>query len=490
MDSARHSAVAMTNQRSMNIGITGLKNFGSTCYMNSVIQCLAGTLPFARYFLQGNWRRDAQLNGDDDNDPSEINGNSKHHNRFTNHFKFGKNGNSNNNQKLNTDVQVVKEFSRLVDHMWSGQYTSLSPTGFRAAVGALNSSFKSNEQQDCQEFASFLLNKLHETLNRVTVKAPSPAQLTEKEEFEFERLPDSIQAIKKWGQYMQRNWSIVTSIFQGQVQSRLRCLTCGQTSTTYSEFSELSVPIPVPPTTSNVANDRQFVVNTGRDLKYTLYQCLDQYVEQEILDGDDAWNCPRCRQKRRASKRLMISRLPLVLIIHLKRFLMHGMFRDKLESLVTFPIRNLDMTKYILPFVTEQLQPQQYPTTTTTTTVPTSDDNSNSTRYRLYAISNHYGTLTGGHYTANVFSGHRNEWNNFDDTRASRIQESQIVSLCCLSLVLCSYIIFPFRIVAAAAIYFYIPFPFLALFISTFVFYLFSFLSLDIICCINILKEY
>lgn len=32
------------------IGLSGLKNLGNTCYMNSTIQCLSATIPFARYF--------------------------------------------------------------------------------------------------------------------------------------------------------------------------------------------------------------------------------------------------------------------------------------------------------------------------------------------------------------------------------------------------------------------------------------------------------
>ncbi|CAO3601353.1 unnamed protein product [Absidia cylindrospora] len=48
--------------------------------------------------------------------------------------------------------------------------------------------------------------------------------------------------------------------------------------------------------------------------------------------------------------------------------------------------------------------------------------------YDLYAVSNHYGSLTGGHYTACVRNGYRGEWHNFDDTRFSVCDESKVKS--------------------------------------------------------------
>jgi ubiquitin carboxyl-terminal hydrolase 8 len=79
----------------------------------------------------------------------------------------------------------------------------------------------------------------------------------------------------------------------------------------------------------------------------SIQECLEQFLEQERLSGDDAWNCPRCKKPRTASKRLSIVKLPTVLLVHLKRFSFEGPFRNKLETRVDFPLTNFDLTRHV-----------------------------------------------------------------------------------------------------------------------------------------------
>lgn len=89
--------------------------------------------------------------------------------------------------------------------------------------------------------------------------------------------------------------------------------------------------------------------------------------------------CPGCKEHRQASKKLDLWRLPEILVIHLKRFSYSRYTKNKLETYVDFPVDDLDLSMYIANKSTQA-----------------------SFRYVLYAISNHYGSLGGGHYTAFV----------------------------------------------------------------------------------------
>lgn len=107
-------------------------------------------------------------------------------------------------------------------------------------------------------------------------------------------------------------------------------------------------------------------------------------------------HCPNCKTLRRATKQLSLSRLPPVLLIHLKRFSVKGPFTDKIETLVDFPLRSLDLTNYMpmpLPPGVDKSQLNGGHR------MSLSDPRAQLPPYKydLYGVTNHSGNLSNGH---------------------------------------------------------------------------------------------
>uniref|UniRef100_A0A8B9LIU5 ubiquitinyl hydrolase 1 n=1 Tax=Astyanax mexicanus TaxID=7994 RepID=A0A8B9LIU5_ASTMX len=154
---------------------------------------------------------------------------------------------------------------------------------------------------------------------------------------------------------------------------------------------------------------------TARAGHFTLEQCLNLFTKPEVLAPEEAWYCPKCQQHREASKQLLLWRLPNVLIIQLKRFSFRSfIWRDKINDMVDFPVRNLDLSKFCIGQKEDVQQPPIYD---------------------LYAVINHYGGMIGGHYTAyarlpNDKNSQRSDvgWRLFDDSTVTTVEESQVVT--------------------------------------------------------------
>ena len=120
----------------------------------------------------------------------------------------------------------------------------------------------------------------------------------------------------------------------------------------------------------------------------TLDDCFDKFRTEELLVDDNQVYCRNCKEHKDAYKKMDVYKLPNILIIQLKRFnrgsrgssygMSYGMGMasgaSKNSDLIDFPLEGLDMEKYVLD--------------------PSSGEQ---TVYDLYGISNHMGSLYGGH---------------------------------------------------------------------------------------------
>lgn len=151
-----------------------------------------------------------------------------------------------------------------------------------------------------------------------------------------------------------------------------------------------------------VVHKTGFTVKKTRQEAISLFSCLDAFLTEEPLGPDDMWYCPQCKEHRQATKKLDLWMLPDVLVFHLKRFSYSRYLKNKLDTFVNFPILNLDLSKYM------------------------KSKDGESYVYDLFAISNHYGGLGGGHYTAYAKLIDENRWYHFDDSHVSPVSEGDI----------------------------------------------------------------
>ncbi|KAK6201474.1 uncharacterized protein RJT21DRAFT_120536 [Scheffersomyces amazonensis] len=380
---------------------TGLVNLGNSCYMNCILQCLGATPQLTGFFFPN-------LNG------SGLNNYRQH---------------INVNNRLGTKGILTNNFVGLLADMFRSNGSSFCPTNFKKVAGSLSpgQQFATFDQQDCIEFLNFILDGLHEDLNQMVIvnaeDKKAVSELTPEQEKTREQLPIRLASTIEWERYLKLNFSIVVDYFQGQHLSQLKCLECGMTSTTYNSFSILSLPIPEKLGTMNVSLD----------------DCLKEFVTTELLDDNNKWHCPRCKRFTKSTKKISITRLPQVLIIHFKRFKVSptGYF-NKLDTFINYPVKEtLDLTSY-WPEVGTYLDGTNKDSLTREkeeqilSSLPTRNQTP-PFRYKLYGVANHFGNLTTGHYTSYVYKKSDNKklkgWCYFDDSKITyNCRDSQVMN--------------------------------------------------------------
>lgn len=394
----------------VSLSITGLRNMGNTCYINSMLQCLFACSQFRDLFLSSKYHR--YLNP-----------------RYNN-------------------ISISKWFNILFRKMYLNGGCSVVPNGFLRACHMLRPDFNiPSDQQDTQEFLLFLLDTLHDELSEPTKVANDYPNLLLHDDKSL--LVDGKEYDKWFDESLKNNGlSPIDDIFQGQIENSLSCQRCGYTSYNYSTFYVLSLAIPTLPPSKAFSRTKRVI---------RLEDCINLYTRDEILKDENAWDCPKCgsqasssqlnsnddnvdKQKKRnflvvngehksrskffklsssrsktrslspfksgsskgekiiskskkmtTVKSLNFITMPNILVIHLSRFFYD--LTKKNETMINYPL--------ILDVVLK---------------------NNKVARYRLYGIVNHFGNLVSGHYTSLVnkhlsheIRGGKQKWYYFDD---------------------------------------------------------------------------
>ncbi|KAM8758560.1 ubiquitin carboxyl-terminal hydrolase 4 isoform 2-T2 [Rhynchonycteris naso] len=184
-------------------GLCGLGNLGNTCFMNSALQCLSNTAPLTDYFLRDEY--EAEINRDN---------------------------------PLGMKGEIAEAYAELVKQMWSGRDAHVAPRMFKTQVGRFAPQFSGYQQQDSQELLAFLLDGLHEDLNRVKKKPYLELK-------DANGRPDAVVAKEAWENHRLRNDSVIVDTFHGLFKSTLVCPECAKVSVTFDPFCYLTLPLPL-----------------------------------------------------------------------------------------------------------------------------------------------------------------------------------------------------------------------------------------------------
>jgi ubiquitin C-terminal hydrolase len=219
----------------------------------------------------------------------------------------------------------------------------LSPYNLIDIIKRDNIMFRNAQHQDAHEFLNFLINNVLESMKRYNKE------------------------------------DLITDIFEGELTSETKCLTCDNSSYRNEKFLDLSIDLE---SDSSITN------------------CLKMFSKNEMLNENNKFYCENCYSYQEAARTIKIRKIPKILAFHLKRF----KYSEKLGRLVKLFYRvEYVKTLRICNTTKDSIQPDKL--------------------YELYGVIVHIG---GGPYHGHYVSLVKTElygWLLFDDETIEKIDE-------------------------------------------------------------------
>jgi ubiquitin carboxyl-terminal hydrolase 8 len=324
----------MNHKNYENKGLSGLTNLGNTCFINSCLQVISHTYELNDFLKKETYKNKLQ------NKP---------------------------------ESQLILEWDSLRKMLWTTNCI-ISPNKFihtiqKVSTDKGNEMFAGFEQNDLPEFFLFLIDCFHTSLSReikMTI-AGNP-------ENNMDLI--AVKCFEMVKNTFSKEYSEIWNLFYAIHVSEISSLETGETlQITPEPYFMIDLPIPT------------------HTKSPTLIDCFNNYVEGEILEGENSWYYEKTKTKISIRKKIQFWSLPNILVIDFKRF---NNKSRKNQILITFPFKELDLSKYVIGY------------------------NKHKYKYELYAVCNHSGGVMGGHYTSFVKNAN-GKWYHYNDTNVSEV---------------------------------------------------------------------
>ena len=366
----------------------GLKNIGSTCYMNATLQCLLHVSELVAYFL--NEYKNDYLNLMKKNKYVESQGNISE--AFYNLVKGviddeGNNNNCNNINKLNVKTSLTKskkgsqkgflsEIFFFGNSKSSSISNSYSPDFFKRTLGYYNPQFRRFEANDSKDLILYLLQTMHEELNYYGDVVLNRNML---------RQPNQFNRVETFfyfnNTYNMRNFSIISNVFYGTYENTTICYECKNTLYNFQKFEFIS-----------------FGLYDYNRKSFNIYDGFKDNQKESYLRGDNQFYCCFCKRLCDAIITCKIIQPPNKLLINLD----YGKNKKYQPSRIYFD-ENIDITDFVNFNFGCRL------------------------KYRIIGVCTHYGySGSTGHYIA--FCRHREtgDWYKFNDSSCYKCGHNEI----------------------------------------------------------------